>query len=90
MKNLFKIMLALMLVTASAFAKNGQNGVMDKLTNDSAFSGTEALFHGATADDSDAGEALLSGVCLVPAVVVESVIWVVVLPLNAVKMGMED
>ena len=90
MKNLIKMMLALTLITSTAFANNGENGTMDKLTNDSAFEHTSLLFNEATADDSDAGEALLSGIVTIPAVIIESVVWIIVLPFNAIKTGMED
>ena len=90
MKNISKILLALVLISASAFANNGENGTMDKLTNDSAFENTAELFNRATSDESDSGAALLSGIVTIPAAAVESIIWVVVLPFNAIKIGMED
>jgi len=90
MKNLIKVMLALTLITSTVFANNGENGVMDKLTNDSAFEHTSLLFNEATADDSYAGEALLSGIVTIPAVIVESVVWIIILPLNAISMAVED
>ncbi len=90
MKNLFKIMLALALISGSAFANNGEDGTMDKLTNDSAFSQTEIFFDKATGDKSEAITALLSGILIAPVAVIESVVWLVVLPFNAIKTGTED
>jgi len=90
MKNLLKIVLTLGLMTATAFADEGKNGTMDKLTNDSAFDSTTTLFNQATSDESDSGAALLAGIVTVPSAVVESIIWVAVLPFNAIKTGIED
>jgi len=90
MKNLLKIVLALALISATAFANNGENGTMDKLTNDEAFANTSALFKEATSDTTDPAASLLAGIVTVPSAVVESVIWIVVLPFNAIKTGMED
>ena len=90
MKNLLKIVLTLGLMAGSAFANNGENGTMDKLTNDSAFNNTSALFAEATSDTTDSFASLLAGIVTVPAAAVESVIWVCVLPFNAIKTGMED
>jgi len=90
MKNLLKIFLTLSLMSATIFANNGENGTMDKLTNDTAFANTESLFNEATSDESDSTAALVAGIVTIPAAVIESVIWVVVLPFNAIKMGMQD
>ena len=90
MKNLLKIFLTLSLLTGTAFANNGENGTMDKLTNDNAFANTEALFNQATSDESDSTAALVAGIITIPAAVIESVIWVVILPFNAIKMGTKD
>ena len=90
MKNLLKIVLTLGLIVGTAFADNGENGTMDKLTNDSAFSNTEVLFAEATSDTTDSFASLLAGIATVPAAAIESVIWICVLPFNAIKTGMED
>ena len=90
MKILLKIVLALGLITGTAFANNGENGTKDKLTNDSAFTNTSALFNEATSDTTDSFASLIAGVVTIPAAAVESIIWVCVLPFNAIKTGMED
>jgi len=90
MKTSIKIILALTLITSSVFASNSERGTMDKLTNDNAFGNTSTLFSQATSDTSDSAAALLAGVVTVPSAAVESIIWVCVLPFNAIKTGMED
>jgi hypothetical protein len=87
MKRLVNVVLALSLMASSAYA---EKTVMDRLTNDSAFDQTSILFDTATCDKSDAAETLGSSILVVPAVIIESIIWVGVLPFNAIKLGMED
>jgi len=90
MKNLFKLFLIMNLLVGTIYADNGQNGTMDKLTNDSAFSNTSTLFNEATSDSSDSAASILAGVATIPAAAIESIIWLVVLPFNAIKLGIED
>jgi len=71
----------------SAFA---EKSVMDKLTNDSAFENTGELFDRATASSTSTGGALISGIVTIPSAIFESVIWVLILPFNAIAMGFDD
>ena len=87
MKKLLGIVLILSLITSSAFAKKA---VMDELTNDSAFDQTAIFFDATTADESDSSEALINAIFVAPVAVIESAIWVVVLPFNAIKRKIED
>ncbi|MCW8895212.1 MAG: hypothetical protein OQK48_07030 [Sulfurimonas sp.] len=87
MKKLAGIALALSLIVSSAFA---EKSVMDKLTNDSAFDQTSMFFNLATADDLDSRESYVNGLVVIPVAIIESAIWVTVLPFNAIKLGMQD
>ncbi|MCW9068275.1 MAG: hypothetical protein OQJ82_07570, partial [Sulfurimonas sp.] len=86
MKKLAGIALALSLIVSSAFA---EKSVMDKLTNDSAFDQTSMFFNLATADDLDSRESYVNGLVVIPVAIIESAIWVTVLPFNAIKLGMQ-
>lgn len=87
MKKIVGIFLAFSLFASSAFA---EKTVMDKLTNDSAFEQTAVFFNNATSDSNDAAEVFGHAILVAPVAVAESIIWVVVLPFNAIKLGMED
>ena len=90
MKNLLKIVLTLGLMAGSAFANNGENGTMDKLTNDNAFGNTTALYKEAISNTNDSRYSLSGALISIPSAIVEGAIWIVVLPFNAIKIGMED
>ena len=105
MKNLLHIILAMtLLVSTASFAnetvavettaetvqKKKEKSTMDELTNDSAFEYTENLFAHTTGDNTSSGGSLLYGITTIPVAVVESVIWVFVLPFNGIAMAFDD
>ncbi len=102
MKNLIYIILTIsLLLSTTAFANEtteavetkeqvGKKSVMDELTNDSAFEYTEELFDQTTNDNTSSDGSLLYGIAVVPVVVVESVIWILVAPFNAIGMAFDD
>ncbi len=105
MKNILYIILAITLfVGTTSFASEAavvtpvektvqekkEKSTMDELTNDSAFEYTENLFAHTTGDNTSSGGSLLYGITTIPVAVVESVIWVFVLPFNGIAMAFDD
>ena len=87
MKRLVGIVLALSLMISSVFA---EETTMEKLTNDNAFERTSLFFNTATSNNGEPGEAFAYAIFVAPVAIIESIVWTVVLPFNAIKLKMEE